>query len=260
MGECVTAQCALRRSGLGSDTDINAFYEEDAARRLSGTLVLLTKHDVSPWALTGGTAIEIHLRQMGAPSFVRPLHDLDFIAATFDCLPVTLGNLLIFRHVHPQDLPAKTMLQAVDPDTAVRVDVFRAYGSEMKRVQRLELANSVFQIVAFDDLVARHTRLCCDLLRGRKVAPKYARDILRMLDFANYHRIENLWQEHRTPDDPKTFRDAAASVREAIRKHSNLLIPPVYSTDVDEVCPRCDRTTAFSLGDARQVFGLLGYC
>jgi hypothetical protein len=130
----------------------------------------------------------------------------------------------------------------------------------MKRVRRLEIANSIFQIVAFDDLVARHTRLCCDLLRGQRLAPKHARDFLRMLKFANHRRIEGVWQEHRKPEDPKNFRDAAAAVRKTIMERNDLLIPPVYSTDVDGVCPRCDCTTGFPLGDTRQVFGLLGYC
>jgi hypothetical protein len=240
--------------------DINAFYEKDAGRRLSRTLGLLARHNVSRWALTGGTAIELHLRQMGAPPFVRPLHDLDFIAASFDCLPVRLADLVISRHVHPHDPPAKTMLQAVDPDTSVRIDVFRAYGSEMKRAQKIELLQSVFQIVAFEDLVARHARLCCDLLRGQKLARKYARDFLRMLDFARPRHIESVWQEHRKPDDPKSFGDAAASLREAIVERTDLLTPPTYSTDVDEVCPRCESTVAFRRADAREVFGLLGYC
>jgi hypothetical protein len=240
--------------------DINTFHEKDAGRRLSPTLGLLLRHDISRWALTGGTAIELHLRQMGAPPLVRPLHDLDFIAASFDCLPVSLGDSVISRHVHPYDPPAKTMLQAVDPDTSVRIDVFRAYGSEMQRAQKIELLQSVFQIVAFEDLVARHARLCCDLLRGQKLAPKYARDFLRMLDFARPPHIENVWREHRKPNDPESFCEAAASLRAAIVERADLLVPPVYSTDVDVVCPRCENTRAFRLGDARQVFSLLGYC
>lgn len=87
--------------------DINTFYEKDAARRLSRTLGLPARHNVSRWALTGGTAVELHLRKMGAPPLVRPLHDLDFIAASFDCLPVSLGDLVISRHVHPHDPPGK---------------------------------------------------------------------------------------------------------------------------------------------------------
>jgi hypothetical protein len=142
----------------------------------------------------------------------------------------------------------------------VRFDVFRAYGSEMKRAQKIELVQSVFQMVAFEDLVARHARLCCDLLRGQNLAPKYARDFLRMVDFARPWHIDNAWQEHRKPDDPKSFGETVVSLREAIVERADLLTASVYSTDVDEVCPRCESTAAFRLADARQVFGLLGYC
>jgi|ERR1700683_109437 len=245
--------------------NINAFYEKDAGHRLALTLGFLARHDVSRWALAGGTAIELHLSQMGAPALVRPLHDLDFIAESFDCLPASLGDLVISRHVHPHDPPAKTMLQAVNPDTSVRIDVFRAYGSEMKRAQKIELVESEFKIVAFPDLVARHARLCCDLLRGQELAPKYARDFLRMLDFAGTGHIEprhmdNVWQEHRKPNDPRSFPEVAALLRQAIAKRTDLLTPPVYSTNFDAVCPRCESTPAFRLADVKQVFALLGYC
>jgi len=240
--------------------DVDAFYEKDDAVRAVRTLRLLAKHDISRWALTGGTAIELHLHQMGAQPSVRPLHDLDFIAARFDCIPPSLGAVVLSRHVHPHDPPAKTMLQAVDPDTSVRIDVFRAYGSEMERAQSIELVESAFQIVAFEDLVARHARLCCDLLREQNLAPKFARDFLRMVAFAKPEHIENVWQEHRKLEDPRRFSEAADLLREAIAARTELLIPAVYSTDVDEVCLRCESTVAFRLADPGQVFALLGYC
>jgi hypothetical protein len=240
--------------------DITAFYEKGAARRVSLTLGLLVRHNVSRWALSGGLAIELHLCQRGAQPLVRPLHDLDFIAPSFDCLPSSLGDSVISRHVHPYDAPGKTMLQAVDPNTSVRIDVFRAYGSEMDRAQKIEVLQFEFHIVAFEDLVTRHARLCCDLLRGQTIAPKYARDFLRMLGVVNPGHIENIWQEHRKRDTPESFGEAVTSLRKAIAERTDLLIPPVYSTDVDEVCPRCESTPGFRLADARQVLGLLGYC
>jgi hypothetical protein len=118
----------------------------------------------------------------------------------------------------------------------------------------------VFKIVAFEDLVARHARLCCDLLHGQKLAPKYARDFLRMLDFAKPEHIEDVWPEHRKPNDPESFREAAGLLRKSIAQRTDLLTPPVYSTDVDDVCPRCESTAVFRLADGRQVFALLGYC
>lgn len=242
------------------DSDLEKLYAPDDAKRLATTLHLLTKHDLSGWALTGGTAIELHLQERGGVGCLRPLHDLDFIAASFDCLPSSLGDVLLSRHVHPHDPPGKTMLQAVDPVTAVRVDVFRAYGNEIDRAQAIVFAGAELQMVAFEDLVARHARLCCSLLRGHTIAPKYARDLVRMLEFAEPPIIESIWPEHRKPDDPESFSEVVGRLRETIVSRPDLLVPSNYSTDVAAHCPRCESTKAFRLADAEQVFAILGYC
>jgi hypothetical protein len=229
-------------------------YASDDASRVSRTLRLLAEYDISRWALTGGTAIEWYLHG------VRPLHDLDFVAASFDCLPPGLGKAILIRHAHPHDPPAKTMLQAVDPATSVRVDVFRAYGAEMERTRTTTWSGIALRVVAFEDLVARHARLCCGLLRGEALAPKFARDFLRMVEVAPPASIESVWREHRKAGDPSSFAEAAGLLRMAIATRSDLLVQPVYSTDVDEVCVRCESTPSFPLADARHVFALLGYC
>jgi len=54
-------------------------------------------------------------------------------------------------------------MQAVDPETAVRVDVFRAYGKEMDRAVVLEGTDGGMRIISLEDLVARTARLCLDL-------------------------------------------------------------------------------------------------
>lgn len=244
---------------MPSAAEIGDIYRSDDANRLSRTLRLLARHGITRWALTGGTAIELHLHRMGVPSLVRPLHDLDFIAASFDCLPSGLGSVMLTRHAHPHDPPGKTIWQAVDLATSVRVDVFRAYGAEMERARVVSLSGIAFRIVAFEDLLARHARLCCGLLRGEALAPKFARDFLRMTDVASTS-IESVWPEHRKVDDPPSFGEAVERLRVAIATRTNLLVQPVYSTDVDEVCPRCEGTNSFQLADARQVVALIGYC
>lgn len=240
--------------------DFAAFYAAEDAERLSATLRRLAEHDISRWAMTGGTAIELWLRQMGSPPCLRPLHDVDFIAASFDCLSPTLGGVLLARHVHPHDPPGKTMLQAVDPETSVRVDVFRAYGCEMQRTQSIELYGAPLKIVSFADLVCRHARLCCDLFRDQPVAPKFARDFLRMVRLATPEHLDEVWREHRKTGDPATFVETADRLRETIAVRPDLLIPAAYSTDIHERCLRCESTAAFRLADAKHVVAILGYC
>jgi hypothetical protein len=228
--------------------------------RVAMTVRRLEAHDVSRWALTGGMAIEFHILNRGGTPTMRPLHDIDFIAPSFDCIPQTLGPALLLRHVHPSDPPAKTMLQAVDPETQVRVDVFRAYGLEMKRIVPIEIATLPFGMVSLQDMVARHARLNWDLMEGKPVAPKFARDFLRMLEFVTTEEIEPSWREHRKPQSPASFEETTWQLRHGIASRQDLLIPPTYSTNADEICQRCRATDAFPLTDARQVLSILGYC
>src|SRR5271169_1571054 len=95
----------------------------DRALSVFGKLV---GHDVGQWALTGGLAVEIHLLRHGRRPSIRSLSDLDFIARSFDCIPETLAGDFLFRHIHSLDPPGKTILQFIDPDSAMRIDVFRA--------------------------------------------------------------------------------------------------------------------------------------
>jgi hypothetical protein len=228
--------------------------------RVARTFRNLALHDISRWALTGGVAIEFHILRRGGESIIRCLHDLDFITASFDSIPETLGSNLLLRHVHPHDPPGKNMLQGVDPETGVRMDVFRAYGMEMERTTPIEISALAFRMVSTQDLVARHARLNWDLMEGRPVAPKYARDFLRLMELVTTDEVECIWQEHRKPQSPESFAETALRLRRVIASRSNLLIPPTYSTNVYEVCQRCQHAEAFPLADARQILSILGYC
>ena len=112
---------------------IQSFLCHTDAERALATLRKLARHDISRWALAGGLAVEIHCLWRGCPSSIRTLTDLDFIAEGFDCIPQTLVDHFLFRHIHPLDPPGKTILQFIDADTAMRIDLFRAYGAVMSR-------------------------------------------------------------------------------------------------------------------------------
>lgn len=132
--------------------ELESFLDAADSVRAARTLQMLSTHDISQWALTGGAAIELHVQRRGGPSLTRPVHDIDFVAASFAAIPHSLGSALLFRHVHPYDPPAKTILQGVDPETEVRVDVFRACGSELERLWLAEVGPVSLRIVSLQDL------------------------------------------------------------------------------------------------------------
>jgi hypothetical protein len=240
--------------------EIGSFLTAGDARRAGNTLRRLGAHDIAPWALTGGLAIELHIAGRGGAAIVRDLHDIDFVTEGFGFIPRTLGGELLLRHVHPDDPPGKTILQGVERGTGVRVDVFRAYGGEMERAARMEIDGASLRVISAEDIAARHARLCWDLMEGKRVAPKYARDFLRLMEVVSVEDVEGVWLEHRKAQCSEGFRGAVVWLRGVIAARGDLLVAPVYSTDVDEVCGRYRATDGFPLADAGVILSILGYC
>ncbi|MGA3125136.1 MAG: hypothetical protein ABSD13_00350 [Candidatus Korobacteraceae bacterium] len=239
---------------------LTSFFDASDAARAERTLHKLALHDISGWALTGGVAIELQIFLRAGALATRPLHDIDFIADSFASIPQSMADSLLLRHVHPDDSPGKTMLQAVDPESRVRVDLFRAYGGEMERASRLSLGALALRVVSIEDLVARHARLNWDVLEGKPVAPKYAHDFRRLLALVEADEIEEVWQEHRKPHFPASFAEAVSQLRSVTASRPELLVASTYSTDVLAVCPRCKGAHGFPLAEPSLVLSLLGYC
>jgi hypothetical protein len=230
------------------------------AKRALKTFQRLSQHDTSGWALAGGLAVEIHCLRGSLPASTRPLNDVDFVALAFDCIPETLAGDFLFRHVHPLDPPGKIILQLVDAETALRIDLFRAYGAIMTRTLSMEFPSGPIQLISGEDVLARAARLLLDLLGGVKVPSKHANDYLRLEKLMQPSDVEAAWQDHRKPDHPVTFREANTLVRGLIATHGDLLITPDYSKDANQICSRCVATAGFPLVDPHLVLSLLGYC
>jgi len=118
---------------------IERFLSGADAERALRAFHKIAQHDISRWALTGGLAIEIHCQRFEHRPSTRTLNDLDFVAEGFDCIPETLGDSFLFRHIHPLEPPGKTMLQFIDPDSTLRIDLFRAAAAIMSRAERVLL-------------------------------------------------------------------------------------------------------------------------
>jgi len=236
------------------------FLADADAERAARTFDRLQRHDLESLALAGGFAIELHLRLCGQQAELRPLNDIDFLAEDFEAMPTTLVEDFIFRHVHPHDAPGKTLLQAVDPETAVRVDVFSGYGAEMERTEAAEIGEFSIRVISLEDLAARSARLSMDLALDMPLPAKHAWDFLRLLPMVDGAEMEPIWQEHRKPAHPESFAEAAELLKKLIAQRADLQIVPEYSRDAEAVCPRCKPIGEFPLADGGRVLGLLGYC
>lgn len=212
-----------------------------AADRAARTFRKLARHDIRHWALTGGLAIECH----DPRASTRALNDLDFVARDFDSIPASLAGDFLFRHVHPLDPRGKIILQFVDPDTALRIDVFRACGGTLRCTVVADLEFGPMPLVSMPDLVARAARLLLDLADGVPVPAKHAIDYLRLVDRVNRAEMETAWLDHRRPSHPAEFREARAELRNLIPARPDLLTVPEYSRNAGEICPRCRPATAF---------------
>jgi hypothetical protein len=170
-----------------------------------------------------------------------------------------LGVDFLFRHIHPLDPPGKTILQFVDPDSALRIHLFRAFGATMSRTTRLDLPSGTIQLISLEDLVARAARLALDLTGDVPTPSKYARDFLRLVELVDPAEVEEAWRDQRKPGPRETFEETNTLLQDLIPARHDLLITPDYSNDTAEVCPRCAPTATFALADPNVVLSLLGY-
>jgi len=220
----------------------------------------LARHEIGLWAVTGGFAVEIHHWRLGRPCSPRSLNDIDFIASSFAQIHHTLADDFLFRHIHPMGPPGKTMLQLIDPESALRIDVFRASGATMDRAFQQDLQSGTFKLVSIEDLAAREARLTLDLAQHVPVPSKHAQDFLRLIELVDDAEVEPAWQDHRNPQHPVTFAETKRLLQDLIPAHPELLITPSYSNNTEEICTRCNSTSAFQLADPKVVLSLLGYC
>jgi hypothetical protein len=238
---------------------LQRFLSKADAERVLHVFQKLTVHDIRRWAVTGGLAVELHHVRLGAQPSLRPLNDLDFITGSFDCIPETLADEFLFRHIHPLDPPGKTILQFVDADNALRMDVFRAYGETMDRTCGFDFPSGRIRLISLEDLVAREARLTLDIAQGIPVLRKHAKDFLRLLELTEPEEVEGAWQGHRRPMHPVTFKEACSVLRALIPSHPELLVDPDYSKDTQKSCLRCKPTPEFHLASLEVILSLLGY-
>jgi hypothetical protein len=239
---------------------LDLFLSAADSVRASRTLQVLSGHNIAEWVLVGGLAIELHLVARGLRADPRPLNDIDFIVDAFERIPATLPSELLFGHVHPHAPQNKMLVQCVCPETSVRVDVFRAHPELVSRSIPLKLSGVVLRLISIEDLIARNARLNLDLAEGKPLPAKHSRDFFRLLSLVDLEALSPAWERHRKPRHPTSLAQSMRLLQSLIPSRKDLQIDPVYSRDVDQICPYCEATDGFPQADAKQIISLLGYC
>ncbi|MBZ5624571.1 MAG: hypothetical protein LAQ69_38600 [Acidobacteriia bacterium] len=228
--------------------------------RVCGALQKLAIHDFHGFALTGSLALETQLVGQGHGPAMRALNDMDLVVDSFGSIPGSLADTFLFRHIHPKAPEGKTLLQMIDPEAALRIDLFRARGATMARGRSVSLATFPIEVVSLEDLAARAARLVMDLERGEEVPLKHAKDFQRLAGAIDLDRVEIAWRDHRRSGDPATFQEASQRIRELVATRGELLVVPEYSQDVNAVCPKCEEAGPFRLASGVTIQSILGYC
>jgi hypothetical protein len=236
------------------------FLSPTDATRVCRVLEKFALHDLHGFALTGSLALETQWIRLGHAPHTRALNDLDIVVESFASIPSAVTESFLFRHIHPKAPQGKMLVQLVDPEEALRIDVFRAYGATMARSQSVCFGTSPMQVVSLEDLAARAASLVMDLERGVPVARKHAQDFQALASVLGPNKIEAAWQDHRKSTNPGTFKEALTRIRDLVNSRGELLIVPDYSHDPDASCPKCEEIDPFRLASPTLILSILGYC
>ena len=234
------------------------FLAATDATRVCRVLEKFAIHDFRKFALTGSLALEGHLIGLGHVPHARTLNDVDVVVESIASIPEALAKVFLVRHIHPQVPEGKMLIQLVDPDEALRVDVFRAYGATMVRSKSVCFGTALIQVVSLEDLAARAASLLMDLERGVAVSRKHAQDFQVLAQVINLDSVEAAWRDHRKSTDPSTFEEALTRLHGLVESRRNLLVVPDYSHDADAACPRCEETGSFRPASRMTVMSILG--
>jgi hypothetical protein len=236
----------------------SAFLNSNDAKRASDVVKKVLASDLHGCALTGGLAIEARLRGHGRPVFRRALNDVDLVVDGFNAIPAPFADGFLLNHVHPHAPEGKTLLQLIDRERAVRVDLFRAFGTTLSRAGLMDEQTGPLPVLAVEDLVARTTAHVCGRLRkGLHVDPKHVRAFNALTDLGSREQLVVAWHEHRE-DLPGTLEDATQQAQQLLGQHPELVLSEEYSTCVT-VCDRCQDYGPFRVAFPEEVIDILGY-
>ena len=186
------------------------------------------------------------------------MNDIDLVVDGFGAIPESVTASFLLHHVHPDAIEGKTLLQLIDEATAVRVDLFRAFGNTLARASALDDETGALHVLSVEDLVARTTALVCGSLRLHKqVDAKHATAFACLLGMGQIERLAGAWSDHRQAV-PRTLEEATREALWLLETHPELVVVEEYSAAVMP-CERCREQGPFRPGPADKIVQTLGY-
>jgi len=215
-------------------TGSGTIMQGDDLFRLEDTLARLVPYlRATPFALTGGIAVEYHLVLAKRTPSRDHIGDLDLVVGRLDALDPAVTSEFLVSHVHTPGPDVKALVQLVDPRTRLRIDLFPDADGAIEHATRFAIGRTELLILSTRSILEAKLRLI------RKSTPA-------------------------SPVDPKHWDDAKALAeigRITIPPLRPALAPQAYSTDVETRCMRCERSRApaFPLAPKADILALLGY-
>jgi hypothetical protein len=230
------------------------FLSARDAQRVSFAIEKLSAHGFRGGALAGGVAAELQLLARGLGTEQRPLNDLDFVVESFSSIPGALAGGFLVHHIHPQAQEGKTLLQLIDPEQALRIDLFRQFGATLARTERIH----GLLVISLEDLVARTASLVLGHLRkGHAIDVKHARAFRRLSGLGDPAKMDAAWRDHRQ-SERESFHDAERDTHKLLARHPELIIREQYSTEI-RTCSKCQDIGPFQRALPESIVKALGY-
>jgi hypothetical protein len=236
----------------------SAFLRADDAGRASGLVEKLLASGFRAFALTGSLAVAAQLRTHGRPVRRGAVNDIDLVVDRFSAIPAALADRFLLNHIHPRAAEGKTLLQLIDQELAIRVDLFRAFGTTLSRAHVLDEETGPLPVLAVEDLVARTTAYVCGRLRrGLEIDAKHVQTLTRLADLGRPTALAEAWEDHRQ-DVPGVLQEAAQEAHQLLARHPELVVRDTYSTFVT-ACDQCQDYGPFRLAPSEMIIDILGY-
>lgn len=234
------------------------FLSPSDCLRASESLAKLLACGLCECALTGGVAAELHLVAQGRRAEQRVLNDLDLVVESFEAIPAAIAEGFLLHHIHPHALEGKTLIQLIDEKQRLRIDLFRQFGSTLKRARIPEPAIGPLPLISLEDLVARTTSMVLGCLRRRHtIDVKHARTFRRLTGLGDPAKLETAWRDHRQEQE-ESFAEAAGLAQELLDAHPELVVREQYESEV-KLCPECRDVGAFRRARPPLILQTLGY-